>query len=166
MFQNSRQFEGRWSRRSTRPTVFKREEVKGRGSAWRSISGRCRATDNGGMGGRRRRRPKPFKDWPLSGVLIRFDLHYLSLVRKWSGKSLGGSEGNRDCRSGESRRGRSSGRSEGARARGARTLRHPLTTSKDTSQLGLFLLIQHHPYVQIPEPKGKHANMKRQNVQA
>jgi len=55
-------------------------------------------TGNGGIGGRRRRRPEPFKDWPLSGVLIRFDLHYLSLVREWSERCLGGDKRNRDPR--------------------------------------------------------------------
>jgi len=153
MLQDNGQFEGRWSRRGTCPTVFKSEEVRGRGSAWCSISGRCRTTNSGGMGGRRRRRPKPFKDWPLSGVLVRFDLHHLSLVRKWSGRCLGGGKRNRDCRSGGNRGGRSSGRGKGVKGRGARTPRHPLTTSKDTSQLGPFLLIQHHPYVQISEYK-------------
>jgi len=103
---------------STRTTVFKCEEVRGQGSALRSVSGRCRATGSGEMGGRHRRRPKPFKNWPLSRVLIRFDLHYLSLVRKWSERCLGGDKRKRDSRNGGTGRGRNSDRSEGARDRG------------------------------------------------
>jgi len=59
-----------------------------------------------------------------------------------------------------------------ARVRGACIPRRPFTPSKDTSQLGPFLLIQNHPCVQISEYKRlgiqntgvKHANIQGQNV--
>ena len=71
--------------RSALTTTFEREKVVRRRSVWRVIPERCRAANDGGVGGRRHHCPSPLEDGSFCKVLVGFNLHDPFVLLKRAG---------------------------------------------------------------------------------